>query len=126
MKLSLAFGGAAAAAVFAASLLSMGGPARSQTTAEMMGAEAARIEKADRRLNAAYKKLLALEDATAQAKLRKAQRAWIAFRDAEAQYAADANRGGSAAGLQYAAAIANLTERRAADMERMLRQRRER
>jgi len=124
MKKLALFAATLPAAALLAVALSLG--ARAQTTAEMVGMESARFEKADRRLNAAFKKLLALEDGTGKAKLRKAQRAWIVYRDAESDYASDEMRGGSGAALLYAAAQARTTEARAAELERTLKAKAER
>ncbi|MDB6173636.1 MAG: hypothetical protein JWL59_2947 [Chthoniobacteraceae bacterium] len=71
------------------------------------------FEKADAKLNSVYKKLIAALDAGGQAKLKAAQRAWIAFRDAEAEFQADAEaRGGSMAPLIRAATAEELTKKR--------------
>jgi len=61
------------------------------------------FEKADTELNKTYEALLRkLRDAESKQKLKEAQRAWIASRDAEAARAADQARGGSmAATIRY-------------------------
>jgi uncharacterized protein YecT (DUF1311 family) len=74
------------------------GHANAQTQAEMNRHAAKDFKKADAELNSTYAALMAkLRDAESKRKLKESQRAWIAFRDAEAAFAADQFRGGSAA-----------------------------
>jgi uncharacterized protein YecT (DUF1311 family) len=56
---------------------------------------------ADKRLNDVYSKLNKLLDPEGQRKLREAQRAWIKYRDANAEFSGDINRGGSAEILNH-------------------------
>lgn len=70
--------------------------ARGQSQAEMNTAAAESFKKADKELNEVYAKVLGVMDDEAKERLKKSQRAWIAFRDAEAAFRADAAaRGGS-------------------------------
>jgi len=76
------------------------------------------FEQADGRLNKVYGKLLSFPlDAADQKKLRRAQRAWIAFRDAEAEYESKGAEGGSMSTLVYYSTAARLTEQRIKDLE---------
>src|SRR5438045_5576037 len=69
-----------------------------QTQSAMNGQARAEFERVDAELHKTYDALLArLPDAESKRKLEVSQRAWIAFRDAEASFAADQVRGGSAA-----------------------------
>jgi uncharacterized protein YecT (DUF1311 family) len=69
-----------------------------QTQAAMNAQARAEFAKADAELNKTYEALLAkLPDAESKQKLKESQRAWLAFRDAEAGFAADQARGGSMA-----------------------------
>lgn len=78
-----------------------------------MNAQAARdAARADRELNKVYKEVLATLDDEGAKLLKASQRAWIAFRDAEAESAADEARGGSMAPLLYSGTVARLTEQR--------------
>jgi uncharacterized protein YecT (DUF1311 family) len=71
------------------------------------------FERVDAELNKIYQSLLAkLADTEAKNKLRESQRAWIAFRDAEAAFAADQFRGGSMAPTIRYEVMAELTQRR--------------
>ena len=55
------------------------------------------------------------------AKLTAAQRAWIAFRDAQAELEADMEaRGGSLAPMIYAGVRAGLTKARTKELEKLL------
>jgi len=60
-----------------------------QTQAAMNAEARADFKKVDAELNSAYAALMAkLPDAEGKEKLKQSQRAWIAFRDAEAAFAA--------------------------------------
>jgi uncharacterized protein YecT (DUF1311 family) len=92
-----------------------------QTQAEMNQQAAADFEKADAQLNKVYKQVQAGLDAEGLAKLKAAQRAWIAFRDAEADFEADAEaRGGTMAPCIYNGVRQQLTETRTADLKALL------
>ncbi len=73
---------------------------------------ASNAAKADKALNQVYKELLATLDPEAAKLLKESQRAWIAYRDAEAKFAADEARGGSMSPMLYAGALGYLTEER--------------
>jgi uncharacterized protein YecT (DUF1311 family) len=94
--------------------------ANAQSQSQMNLEEYARFEKADANLNKVYALLLAKLDVEGKAKLRAAQRAWVTFRDAQAELEADLMRGGSAAPLLRAGSLRENTERRIADLKRML------
>ena len=76
--------------------------------------------KADKALNVVYKKLLASVDEEGAKLLKDSQRAWIAFRDAEAKFAADEARGGSMATMLYSGTLARLTEERVKQLKEHL------
>jgi uncharacterized protein YecT (DUF1311 family) len=88
--------------------------------------EAARaFKRADAELNKTYERLLATIDTQPdhpkqlRADLQKAQRSWIAFRDAEATFRAGLSSGrGSAYTMDYFATLAELTEQRTHDLKR--------
>jgi uncharacterized protein YecT (DUF1311 family) len=94
--------------------------AYAQSQSQMNQEEYARFEKADANLNKIYVQLLAKLDAEGKAKLRAAQRAWVIFRDAQADLEADLMRGGSAASLLHSGSMKVNTERRIADLKQML------
>jgi uncharacterized protein YecT (DUF1311 family) len=87
-----------------------------QTTADMRACENARYEKAERELSAAYERLMSRLDPVARDKLRLAQRAWLKFREAQADFRADAARGGTLAPLIRITVWADMTEARTADL----------
>lgn len=108
----------------ALSLLALAGPAagsdpgaeptcaEATTTAQMIDCAGAHFETADRELNQVYQSLLSRLGEQQRAALRAAQRAWVAFRDAEARFAASVAEGGSLAGVIELAEKAALTEAR--------------
>ena len=84
-----------------------------RTQAAMNAQARAEFVKADAELNKAYEALLAkLPDGQGKEKPKQSQRAWLAFRDAEAAFAADQARGGSMAPTIRYETIAELTQER--------------
>ncbi|MEA3187403.1 MAG: hypothetical protein QOD99_1233 [Chthoniobacter sp.] len=84
-----------------------------QSQHEMNRQAEADFQKADAELNKVYHKIMAELDSEAQTKMKAAQRAWIVFRDAQAEYEADADaRGGSMYPQLYYGECADLTRRR--------------
>jgi uncharacterized protein YecT (DUF1311 family) len=96
-------------------LASLAPNAFSQTQIELNRQAAAEFEKADAQLNDLYKRALASAaavDKERKQKLIKAQRAWLLYRDAEAEFEADEVRGGTGYSMEYNGARTNLTEER--------------
>lgn len=86
-----------------------------------MNREAARdAARADKELNKVYKELLATLDEEGAKLLKASQRAWIAYRDADAAAAADEARGGSMAPMLYSGAISQLTDERIAILKQRM------
>ena len=93
-----------------------------QTTAAMRECENSRYQRADEKMNAAYRDLMSRLDAPGKAKLRRAQQAWIKFRDAEAAFRADAARGGTLAPLIRTSVLADMTESRGEQLSKQAQQ----
>lgn len=73
----------------------------------------AEFEQTDAELNKTYEALLTkLQDAGSKEKLKQSQRAWLAFRDAEAAFVADQARGGSMASTIRYETMKELTQHR--------------
>jgi uncharacterized protein YecT (DUF1311 family) len=82
----------------------------------------AEFERTDAALKATYEELLTrLPDGESKRKLLESQRAWIAFRDAEACFAADQVRGGTAAPAVRYASMKESTEQRIKQLKRAFR-----
>lgn len=79
--------------------------------------EAENLKEQDDRLNDLYKKLMQKEDKVGQAKLKKAQRAWIAYRDAECEYSADEMRGGTYEKVIMMGCLVSETTKRADELK---------
>lgn len=75
---------------------------------------------ADQAMNRAYKRLLAQLDKSRQAKLKTAQRTWLAFRDAHADFAASGFAGGSMQPMVYSGARAQTTMARTKQLQASL------
>jgi uncharacterized protein YecT (DUF1311 family) len=89
------------------------------TTAAMRACENTRYETADRQLNQIYGRLMRDLDKNRQEKLRVAQRAWLQFRDANAEFLASAADGGTLAPLLKITALADMTEARTKELRKI-------
>lgn len=87
------------------------------TNVQLQDCQAAAYQAADARLNASYAQLLKLLDEEGRRKLRTAQKAWLAFRDANAEFAGDLNRGGTAESLNILGAKTLMTEARKTELD---------
>ena len=81
------------------------------------------FKKADAELNAVYKKLhnRKMDDAQAGKLLIAAERAWAAFRDAECEFDAADNIGGTIYPMIYSGCLERLTKARIEQLDRYLR-----
>ena len=92
-----------------------------QSQQEMNAAAAENFKKADKELNEVYAKVLANLDDAAKENLKKSQRAWVAWRDAEAVFRADAEaRGGSMWPLVHEGIRSRLTKERVKGLKELL------
>ena len=95
--------------------------ANAQNQQEMNQQAAQDFDAADSSLNKVYKQLTSKLDKESQTKLKMAQRAWVQFRDSEAQFDADLEaRGGSMAPLIYDGTRARLTKIRITELQKVL------
>ncbi|RJG46322.1 lysozyme inhibitor LprI family protein [Mesorhizobium sp. DCY119] len=80
------------------------------------------FKKADQALNQTFKKIQTriADDADGKARFVKAQRAWIAFRNAECTFQSSGDDGGSAAPMVVAACQAELTKDRTRQLKAYL------
>ena len=87
--------------------------ANAQSQGEMNRQAAKDFHKADAELNSAYAALMAkLPDVECKQKLKESQRAWLAFRDAQAAFEADEAHGGTMAPTLRYATMTELTDQR--------------
>ena len=70
------------------------------------------FQAADAKLNQAYKDLVGRNDDKSRKLLQVAQRAWIAFRDAECAYTTAGSEGGSIHPMEVSQCLTDLTEQR--------------
>ena len=90
--------------------------ANASTQGAMNECAAKQYKQADSQLNALYKQINSrLQDnPDSKKRLVSAQRAWVAFRDAECSFAASGVEGGSVYPMIYSGCLAELTEKRVA------------
>jgi len=92
-----------------------------QSQNEMTQQAWAEFEKADKQLNEVYQKVLkSMEDDIAKQKLIAVQKAWIKYRDAQAELDADSERGGSLANQILAESETTMTKARTAELKKYL------
>ena len=77
-------------------------------------------QAADKRLNKVYGKLLAASDDKDKELLRKAERAWITFRDTQCEYQASGSSGGSIHPMELAGCYEALTDARTKQLEQLI------
>jgi uncharacterized protein YecT (DUF1311 family) len=92
-------------------------PCGNQTsTAAIRSCETARYNKATQELQTLLATLTNQKDAIGKRKLETAQAAWLRYRDASADFEADAARGGALAPVLRLTTLATMTQQRAADL----------
>ena len=72
----------------------------------------------DKKLNDAYRAASAQEDAKGRELLKQSERAWIAYRDAECAYQANASEGGSIQPMEYSNCLTEKTKARIKELQR--------
>jgi uncharacterized protein YecT (DUF1311 family) len=74
--------------VLIGSLVLAGGlcPASAQSTQQLVEEQIEEFDTADKEMNTAYQKVLGILNDRGKSKLREAQRAWLAWRDAQARF----------------------------------------
>jgi len=82
--------------------------------------DAAELDRREAMLNRLYKQVLVAVSPGRQVGLRKAERAWVAFADAECDFRMSAEAGGMDAPLAYNACRLELIARRIDDLQRAL------
>ncbi len=94
--------------------------ATAQTQQQLNQCHQQAYAQADARLNAQFEQILGRlqEDVAATRDLRRAQRAWLAYRDAECRFASPVQ--GSAAGMLLTQCLTRLTRQRSEDFQRYL------
>jgi uncharacterized protein YecT (DUF1311 family) len=88
------------------------------TTSAMRACENARFDDAQRELGVAYQDLLMHLDGGQKQKLRVAQRAWIRFRDTNADFQASLAKGGTLAPLIRTATLTEMTKARTSELKK--------
>ena len=79
------------------------------------------FQAADKKLNDTYREVMtALGDKNYQAKLKAAQRAWIAYRDTECTFEVAENEGGSIYPMVYSLCETKLTDARTKELQSYL------
>lgn len=88
-----------------------------QTQTDMNQCALQEAQRADGRLNAAYKALIAQLDPLRTAKLKMAQRAWIDYRDSECAFQASEAEGGTMAPMLMSGCLATLSDQRTKQLQ---------
>jgi len=105
------------AAVLVPSLAQADECSKARTQAEMNICAGHELEQANATINNLYKETMAKYDAEGQELLRKSERTWIAFRDAECDFRTSGSKGGSIWPLVRAQCLTELTRARIKQLE---------
>jgi len=84
----------------------------SQSTVDMKQEASRTFEVSDKAMNDAYRKLMGILNEVGKKRLIEAQRAWIAYRDAQAGFDSHHFDGGTLEGLEQIGAMNMLTQER--------------
>ena len=87
-------------------------PALGQTNRQLIDGEIARFDATDKKMNAAYQKLLGVLEDEGKSTLREAQRAWLVWRDAQAEFDSHHLAGGKLRPLERWGSLILSTEAR--------------
>jgi uncharacterized protein YecT (DUF1311 family) len=90
------------------------------STSAMRACANRRYQAADRELQAVYERLMDSLDAPRKERLRRTQAAWRRYRDLQADFAADAQRGGTLEPLIRTTTQAALTEARTRELRSLI------
>jgi uncharacterized protein YecT (DUF1311 family) len=100
--------------------------ANAQTTVEMRNCAGKEYKKADAELNSVYKQLMSkLTDEGHKAALKTAQQAWIKYRDANCEFEAYLNRGGTIYPVVYTGCLSAMTMNRTKELRELIEQQEE-
>lgn len=91
-------------------------------TVNMMDCNGAEIKVLDDRLNAVYKKIMAVADADYKTALKKAEQLWVGYRDANCQLHSQYAAGGSLGGILYGNCIVEMTSQRTKELQDLLKE----
>ena len=95
-------------------------PAFAQSQVEMNAEAAAEFKAADAKLNTVYKELKNSQDEETAARLKTAQKAWLAYRDAQVELESASSKGGSIYPLVVMNVKTRLTGARTTELQEML------
>jgi len=97
--------------------------AHAQSQAEMTMCWGKEHKAADARLNEAYRRFMAKLNDEEKAQLKKAQLAWITYRDANCDFVADQYKGGTMRPMIAAICLAETTNNRTTELEAQVKER---
>ncbi|HEY8950280.1 MAG TPA: lysozyme inhibitor LprI family protein [Rhizomicrobium sp.] len=106
-----------AAIAFAATAARADECSKARTQAEMNICAGHELDQANATINNLYKETMAKYDPAGQELLRKSERAWIAFRDAECDFRTSGSKGGSIWSMVHAQCLTELTRMRIKQLE---------
>ncbi len=94
-----------------------------QTTVEMRDCAGKEYKKADAELNSIYKQSMSkLTDAGHKASLKTAQQSWLKYRDANCEFEAYLNRGGTIYPVVYTGCLSAMTTARTRELRELMEQ----
>jgi uncharacterized protein YecT (DUF1311 family) len=97
--------------------------ADAQSQAEMNMCWGKEYKAADARLNEAYRQFMTKLNDEEKAQLKKAQLAWITYRDANCDFVADQYKGGTMRPMIAAICLADVTNNRTTELKAQMKER---
>lgn len=94
-----------------------------QSQFEMNQCAGKAYKAADAELNQVYQKLVAMLDDEEKAQLKNVETAWLKYRDANCEFAADQFKGGSIRPMIHAFCLADMTRNRTAEIRNQIKDR---
>jgi uncharacterized protein YecT (DUF1311 family) len=91
-----------------------------QSQFEMNQCAGKAYKAADAELNQVYQKLVAILDDEEKAQLKNVETAWLKYRDANCEFAADQFKGGSIRPMIHAFCLADMTRNRTAEIKNQI------
>ena len=94
-----------------------------QTQSEMNQCAAQAYKAADAGLNQVYRRLVAMLNDDEKGQLKEAQTAWLKYRDANCEFAADQFKGGTMRPMIYGYCLADMTKKRTIELKNQIKER---
>jgi uncharacterized protein YecT (DUF1311 family) len=97
--------------------------AKADNQADMNNCWGKQYKAADVKLNQVYRQFVSMLDDEEKLQLKEAQTAWLKYRDANCEFAADRYKGGSMRPMAHAICLADVTQNRTTELKTQIKDR---